>query len=161
MALNCKIEEQDYQTVEEAFTPVELEKYTKGIDEIIFRGKVTNVEQYLQASDVYIATSKSEGLPNGVLEAMACGLPVLLSDIPQHLEVLDTNRHCGYSYTLGSIDELVKKMDGVFELNLIDMGENSYHTVVNNFTAKGMSNKYQELYIKLCRGVRQYIDNTR
>ena len=35
---------------------------------ILFRGKVSNVNEYLHASDVYLATSKSEGLPNGVLE---------------------------------------------------------------------------------------------
>ena len=58
---------------------------------ILFRGKVSNVNEYLHASDVYLATSKSEGLPNGVLEAMACGLPVLLSDIPQHMEVLEAD----------------------------------------------------------------------
>lgn len=118
---------------------------------ILFRGKVSNVNEYLHASDVYLATSKSEGLPNGVLEAMACGLPVLLSDIPQHLEVLEANPKCGHSYELGNLEQLSDIMDQMLDENLLEMGERSYSAVMENFTAEGMSKRYQSLYLKLMR----------
>ena len=54
-----------------------------------FTGRVDNVEKYLQASDIFISTSFTEGLPNSVIEAMACGLGVCLSDIDVHREVLE------------------------------------------------------------------------
>ena len=41
------------------------------------------IEQYQQA-DCYLNLSGYEGLPNTVLEAMACALPVIASDIPPH-----------------------------------------------------------------------------
>lgn len=45
------------------------------------------VDRY-QRSDVFISISRDEGQPNAVLEAMACGLPVLLSSIGPHEEIL-------------------------------------------------------------------------
>jgi len=120
--------------------------------DILFRGKVTNVNEYLRACNVYLATSKSEGLPNGVLEAMACGLPVLLSDIPQHMEVLGTNENCGHHYSLGNVAQLINYMDQMVRENLHEMGEKSYKVVMDNFTAEGMSKCYQKLYLSIVKG---------
>lgn len=121
------------------------EKYYN-FSNVIFKGKVSNVSDYLTASDVYISTSKSEGLPNGVLEAMAVGLPVLLSDIPQHMEILNVCPKIGLSYTLGDIKSLSKQFENILKHNLYDMGNAAHDCVMNNFTSKEMSRKYQELY---------------
>lgn len=103
----------------------------------------------MSASDIYISSSKSEGLPNGVLEAMACGLPLLLSDIPQHMEIFSINASIGYSYQLGNIKDLSNKIDLILNSNLIEMGESSYKTLQENLTAEIMSKNYQKLYKQL------------
>ncbi len=61
---------------------VKLEKLiaVSGAAEYIhFTGTVRNPEDYLRASDVFVFPSMREGLPNAVLEAMASGIPVILT----------------------------------------------------------------------------------
>jgi len=47
------------------------------------------VFDHLLRADLFISTSRGEGLPVAVLEAMACGCPVLLSHIPPHREIAE------------------------------------------------------------------------
>lgn len=117
--------------------------------QLLFTGNINNVSEYLQASDIYVSASKSEGMPNGVLEAMATGLPVLLSDIPQHMEILEINNKYGMSYHLGDRADFIEKFDSLMEKDLVCMGSEAYKTADNEFSASIMSQRYQELYLKL------------
>jgi glycosyltransferase involved in cell wall biosynthesis len=54
-----------------------------------FLGDVSDIGGLLRASDVCAFSSRREGVPNGVLEAMACGLPVVATGSPGLLEALD------------------------------------------------------------------------
>ncbi len=58
-------------------------------DRVEFTGLIPRDEVYgvLQEADLFVSTSKGEGLPLATLEAMACRCPVVLSDIPPHQEI--------------------------------------------------------------------------
>lgn len=49
--------------------------------------------EILQAFDVYVQSSDSEGIPNAVLEAMACETPVVATDVGGTREVIDDDVH--------------------------------------------------------------------
>ncbi len=50
-------------------------------NQIYFHGTVSDVERLYQQMDVCLHLSDWEGLPNSVLEAMSCGLPVIASPV--------------------------------------------------------------------------------
>lgn len=58
---------------------------------ILFCGKISNdeVAKYLNAADVFVLPTKGEGCCNAIVEALACGLPVISSDLPFNDDVLD------------------------------------------------------------------------
>lgn len=58
-------------------------------ERVIFKGYVENLWELMRRADAFVTLSRFEGCPNVVLEAMACGCPLVVSDIPAHRELLD------------------------------------------------------------------------
>ena len=48
---------------------------------VILTGAQQSVHQYYAAADIFVLPSRSEGMPLALLEAMACGLPVVASNV--------------------------------------------------------------------------------
>ncbi len=51
-------------------------------DKLILTGPVKDIQKYYQVADIMLFNSVQEGLPNSLLEAMACGIPVITRNIP-------------------------------------------------------------------------------
>ena len=120
-------------------------KYSNYAD-IIFWGKQSDVVSYLSAADIFVSSSESEGMPNAVLEAIACGLPVFLSDIPQHLEVFDSISGCGKAYELGNINGLTELIELLTGDEILRMHEATQKLSTSDFTMEKMGKKYAVYY---------------
>jgi len=111
---------------------------------IIFRGGVDNVPQYLQVADWLVSASLDEGLPNSVLEALATGVPALLSDIPPHREILALSPDSGELFDVNDPDSLCNLI--CMLARSADMRKNARALATNHFSCESMSARYQALY---------------
>lgn len=78
------------------------------LQQVHFPGQVSQgkLPEYYQAADLYISTSHSDGTSISLLEALACGTPVLLSDIPGNQEWITSPGEVGWLYADGNVSDL-------------------------------------------------------
>lgn len=128
----------------------ECKKAAQNSEKFHFFGSVADIHPFLKASDIYVASSLSEGFPTSVMEAMATGLPVILSDISQHREVAEGVSDASIFFPTGDVEQLseIFRQGRIFE----DISRKSntvrQHTV-NKLSSQHMAEQYFLEYTRL------------
>ena len=115
-------------------------------------GKDELIKQYQQA-DCYLNLSSYEGMPNTVLEAMACALPVIASDIPPHRRLVE-HQVTGY---LADLDRPESLIDQLTELATDRrrgrvMGEAGRQAVLTSYCWNEVAKNYMALFVQHQKG---------
>jgi glycosyltransferase involved in cell wall biosynthesis len=125
------------------FTEINTKKY-KNVKLIGFKSEIL---PYLIASDYYVSASNTEGLANTLLESMAVGLPLLLSDIPSHNSVLSNSKFkLGFLFDNASKNDFKSKMNLLLEMDRENISNNVQKEYAEKYTALTMSNNYSDVY---------------
>ncbi len=74
-------------------------------ENIFILGSRDDVVEILPALDVFLITSRTEGLPRALLEALACGIPTVSTDVGGIRELIKNGRN-GYLSAEGDIESL-------------------------------------------------------
>ncbi|MCS6818692.1 MAG: glycosyltransferase family 4 protein [Chitinophagales bacterium] len=91
---------------------LEYVSYRMGLkDQVIFAGEsaIQDVPSWLHQADIYISTSVSEGLSNSVVEAAACGLPIVTFECEGMDEIVENGVN-GFIIPFGDVDAMVQKI---------------------------------------------------
>jgi glycosyltransferase involved in cell wall biosynthesis len=119
-------------------------------ERIHFPGLVRNVETYLRASDIFVFPSQREGMPNVVLEAMATGLPVLLTPF---VGLAEEFGQAGREYLLAPRDAqaIAANLADLLENDGLrsELGEQARNWVRDHLSIETSLDRYASLYYEL------------
>jgi glycosyltransferase involved in cell wall biosynthesis len=131
--------------------PLEDEVARRGLTrEVEFAGEVADVRPYLAASDIFVLSSNSEGMPLSVLEAMAGGLPVVASAVGGLHEVV-VEGVTGFLVPPGNSEHLADRLDRlVADARLRErLGREGRRRADERFSLPGWRNAHRALYESL------------
>ena len=115
-------------------------------ERVSFVGRVQNVEYYMKNSQVFVITSKVEGFPNVVVEAMNQGMPIVSLDFPgASRDILGVSKQLGYGrygVVVPMIDEDNK--DAGYEDKVRSLSD----TIVDLLTNQELSQYYSRQAMK-------------
>lgn len=114
---------------------------------IIFVGRVDALP-YLQAADYLVSASLSEGLPNTALESIACGLPVILSNIGPHREIVQAG-DVGVLFESESTTSFGIALGKIEKEDYNKLSSNCTMVAEQQFGIKSTVRKYYDVYSNL------------
>ena len=117
------------------------------------KGFIDNAAAYLQQAKIYLSTSRWEGLPLSLLEAFACGLPAVVSDVVGNNDVVERGK-TGCCYPLGQVKQAAAAIKHLLQDATVyqEMSQAAYQSYLDHYTVEQMCQGTVALYDDLAYG---------
>jgi len=108
----------------------------------------SELPEIYQNSDVFVLPSLNEGVPRTILEAMACGIPIVCTELPQLVNIIDG---CGLLVPKNNSQALAESISKIMsDQNLVQkFGSNGRAKIVENYSWEDTVKKTNRLYEEL------------
>ncbi len=120
--------------------------------EVRYLGHISDQNQIrviYSAADVIVIPSRQENLSNVVIEALACGTPVVAFDIGGMTDMI-VHKKNGYLAKAFDIFDLLNGIEwALYNDNIIQVSENARNTVISKFENSNVAKQYIEIYKKI------------
>ena len=132
----------------------ELRRLTADLDlgrRVRFLGFEPDVRRWMRAADGYVLSSRWEGLPMGLLEAAACALPAVATDVPGSREVV-VHEQTGWLTPACDSAALAKTMTHAMEIPPQErkaIGAQARQMVMERFSLTAVLDQWEALYLDL------------
>jgi glycosyltransferase involved in cell wall biosynthesis len=111
----------------------------------------SDIVEHLHQHDLRVHPSFGEGLPNVVCEALACGRPVIVSNVLDHARLVQDNVS-GYLFDVNHPEELAEKIYRFANLSAGErrvLGQNGRQFAEKNLSLSRFVNDYDHLFQNL------------
>ena len=118
---------------------------------LVFMGHRDDAGELMTQFDVFCLPSSFEGMSNSLMEAMASGVPVVVSNIEPNLELVE-HEESGLVFQQGQGPEIARAIVKVLEDNQLAnrLANNASQKITQKHSVEQMVNRHLELYRNLC-----------
>jgi L-malate glycosyltransferase len=122
-------------------------------DSVHFLGSLEDPLPLLQAADVFVLPSISEGMSNSLLEAMACGLPSVVSNAGGNVDLI-RHDHAGLVADATTPRDLADQLARMFSDDSLRQrcGAEARRMICQQYSIQSVVDRYEALYRRLLSG---------
>jgi glycosyltransferase involved in cell wall biosynthesis len=125
-------------------------------NQVIFAGRIDDVRPWYAAMDVFALPSDTEQMPMALLEAMACGLPAVCTDVGDCREIIGAQLLPAIFHTddIGGFAEALRAFSRDERLRS-ETGTRNRRRCIDEYDSKEMIARYRELYNRTISAARR------